>query len=461
VPGIFISYRREDSAGYAGRLRESLERRLGHGRVFRDVDTLRPGEDFAQAIEARLRDCRAFLAVIGREWLDARDGSGKRRLDQLNDYVRLEIATAVARPGLLVVPVLVEGAAMPTADELPEAMRALARRQAVSLRDESWDEDVDRLVKGIEAVGPPVARALTSYSGWVKRGALAAAALALIVLLARSFGGDRSEPPDTMPAKPARPPQAAESAIRLPRLAEVAHGELIYSLLSGSVSRHGDSQTVRLRVRVSTGRSATNFWDDSFRLAVEGQVFAPTSGLNAVVPAHALQQDVIAFDIPGNTKQAMLRVLSQQEAGEIPLDLSPTGRPAETDRTDTSDASSRAIVTVLSEESKPIVSGTDLSYTLVRATARRFANASRISFDVRVANHGHYPQYVGAEAMRLFIDGQPTAPLQGPNEALPAGAAMRTDFVFSVPPATEHVLLRGVAGQSVGEMPFDLRPGSR
>src|SRR5580765_4220614 len=85
MPTIFISYRREDSAGYAGRLCESLERRLGSRQVFRDVDAIRPGQDFVDAIDARLRECRALVALIGREWLDAADVSGSRRLDQEND----------------------------------------------------------------------------------------------------------------------------------------------------------------------------------------------------------------------------------------------------------------------------------------------------------------------------------------------------------------------------------------
>src|SRR5215510_8475155 len=102
---VFISYRRDDSAGYAGRLHESLERRLGSDHVFRDVDTLQPGQDFVDAINQRLRECQVFLAIIGREWLDARDATGRRRLDQENDYVRLEISVALNRSQLLVVPV--------------------------------------------------------------------------------------------------------------------------------------------------------------------------------------------------------------------------------------------------------------------------------------------------------------------------------------------------------------------
>ena len=139
---IFISYRRGESAGYAGRLQESLERRVGKGTVFRDVDDLAPGQDFVNAITDRLRDGRACLVLIGRQWLRATDVAGRPRLALPDDYVRLEIEAALARSDLLVVPVLVEGATMPSVEDLPPTIHALSRRHALSLRDESWDADV-------------------------------------------------------------------------------------------------------------------------------------------------------------------------------------------------------------------------------------------------------------------------------------------------------------------------------
>ena len=169
---VFISYRREDSAGYAGRLRESLERRLGRGAVFRDVDALEPGQDFVDIIGIRLRDANACLVLIGREWLDAEDASGRRRLEQQNDYVRLEIATALEQPHMRVVPVLVEGSRMPSTEELPETIQGLARRQAVSLRDESWDTDVKRFVTALDR------------RSWLERYRLALAASAAVVVVA-------------------------------------------------------------------------------------------------------------------------------------------------------------------------------------------------------------------------------------------------------------------------------------
>jgi hypothetical protein len=243
MPGTFISYRREDAAGYAGRLRESLERRMGTSRVFRDVDTLRPGQDFVQAIEARLTDCRVMLAVIGREWADARDMTGSRRLDEPYDFVRLEIAAALTRPNVLVVPVLVEGASMPAATELPENIRPLARRHAVSVRDETWDTDVDRLVGVIEsamgAVDPSRADAPISAARlWVAAG-LAVVIIGLLIVNGSRGGrpGGTGTDPGGVPATAAgatesggTPVSAAGGSpytIDIPRVAEAAYGDVI------------------------------------------------------------------------------------------------------------------------------------------------------------------------------------------------------------------------------------------
>lgn len=467
MPAIFIGYRREDSAGYAGRLCESLERRLGDGQVFRDVEAIGPGEDFVDAIGARLHECRAFLALIGREWLDAADASGHRRLDQQNDYVRLEIAAALARPEVLVVPVLVEGMVMPRAEDLPDAISALSRRQAVSLRDETWDADVDRLVAAVTKRGLP---GLAGSAKWAKWAALAAAALA-VIFVARSF---RSAGPDT-PADAVQRPRDVTSAtpgrsdgavsvaraparaIAIPRVAEVAGGRYIYTLLSGSIAPHGDTTTLDLRFRFSNDESnGVNFWDDTFRLAVGGDVLAPTSGLNEIVAGHTLRQGVIRFEVPAGTRQAVLRVRFPYATAELPLDLSSTGRPSETDRPDGSDALSHAIVAALAREPRPLMAGKEIDYTLNRASVRRFANALRLIFNIRVANRGAYPLLFGTNSFRLLVDGQAAAPVDGPNQLIGSLFDASADVVFDVPPQARAVVLRVTEQGSVAEMPFEL-----
>ena len=149
--GIFISYRREDAAGHAGWLRDGLTAHFGEDQVFMDLG-LEPGVDFVEQIEAGISGCAALLVVIGQEWLTTTGADGRRRLDDEGDFVRLEVATALARPGLRVVPILVHDARMPVAKELPEDLEPLARRQAIELSNERWKFDVGRLIGTLERV---------------------------------------------------------------------------------------------------------------------------------------------------------------------------------------------------------------------------------------------------------------------------------------------------------------------
>ena len=471
---IFISYRREDSAGYAGRLHESLERRFGQDEVFRDADTLEPGQDFVDAITARLRHCRACLVLIGHEWLNARDASGVRRLDQESDYVRLEIAAALARPDVLVIPVLVEGENMPASNQLPEAIRTLARRQAASLRDDAWDVDVDRLARTLQkALGSrspqgdlPASAVSPLRTGLAARSNLKWAGLALLLLtslvLMRVFWSPDREAtvPGTTPTPATLDGSAAATpiaqAIAIPRVAEVAHGSVIHTLLSGGVASNGSEQMVRLRVRFSNeGRYPANFWDSSFRLAVRGQVLEPTSDLNEVVGGHAITQGVVTFEVPSAATEATLRVMSGDDTAEVPLDLRPTGASPTVDTMDTSDALSRAIVAPLVQSARPVGSGKEVSYTLASATARRFANTLRIFLDVRMTNHGRYPSAFSADAIRLLADGQLTPPFEGPNDVVQPEATAAGTYVFDIPPSVRRIVLRLTAEPRV-ELALDL-----
>lgn len=142
---IFISYRRGDSAGHSGRLYDRLRAAYGDDRVFMDVTGIEAGIDFVDAIDAAVGSCDVLLAVIGPEWLSSTGSDGKRRLDDPNDFVRVEIGSALRRD-VRVIPVLVDDAGMPAADALPEDIKRLARRQAVELRDKRWDADIEDLM---------------------------------------------------------------------------------------------------------------------------------------------------------------------------------------------------------------------------------------------------------------------------------------------------------------------------
>ncbi|MFN8061614.1 MAG: TIR domain-containing protein [Vicinamibacterales bacterium] len=150
MAGIFISYRRDDSAGHAGRLFDHLKFRFGVHQVFMDVCDIQPGSDFVDVINRAVGSCDVLLAVIGHGWLVGPDGT-KRRLDVAHDFIGLEISTALARK-IRIIPILVEGAQMPAAADLPEGLRPFTRRQAVELRHSRWDDDVEALVHEVELV---------------------------------------------------------------------------------------------------------------------------------------------------------------------------------------------------------------------------------------------------------------------------------------------------------------------
>ena len=143
---IFISYRRDDSQGSAGRLRDKLVQHFPPEHVFMDVDTVEPGIDFVTSIEKAVGDCDVLLAVIGKRWLSSVDSQGRPRLESPEDYVGLEIAAALARD-IRVVPVLVDGAEMPRSEDMPRTIASLARRNAVSLRHDRFDDDSARLIE--------------------------------------------------------------------------------------------------------------------------------------------------------------------------------------------------------------------------------------------------------------------------------------------------------------------------
>ena len=146
---VFISYRRQETAYAAGWLYDRLSARIGEGKIFKDVDSIGLGEDFVEVITAAVGACDVLLALIGDEWLAFTDDTGRRRIDDPDDFVRLEIEAALARD-VRVIPVLVDGAAMPRADELPDSLAKLVRRQALELSPDRFNFDTGRLLEVLE-----------------------------------------------------------------------------------------------------------------------------------------------------------------------------------------------------------------------------------------------------------------------------------------------------------------------
>ena len=482
MPTTFISYRRDDAAGYAGRLHEALENRLGRDRVFRDVDTLEPGQDFIEAIESRLAECRVFIAMIGREWLDARDSEGRRRLDQPHDYVRLEIITALDRRDVRVIPVLIEGATMPPVESLPEPVRPLTRKQAVHLRDDAWDHDVDRLASAIADAGStPLTRpssalpALPLTSGSLPRKIKIGGAIALVAILS-FFALRRDSPPEVMRPEPSVATTSAAAAttaanassskvtrgqpygVALPRIAEVAH-RLIFTILSASVVplSNGTSE-LRVRVRFSNeGRYDANAWDDSFRLVVAGNTLAPTSRLNELARGHSLTQGIITFEIPANTGKATLQVIEGRRTGELPLDLSTTNRPADDEKADAGDALSRATIHTIAGTPVALVRDGDLSVAVTSASSRRFVNVVRLRFGLRFTNTGRYGASALDATLRVAAGDEVVAPIDWSGALVEGNSNAATDVEFEVPPTAKRVVLRGTIRNSSGEWPIELQ----
>ncbi len=186
MDGIFISYRRDDSAGHAGRLFDHLKQRFGAERVFMDVTDIAPGTDFVDAIERALASCRVLVTIIGRDWLACTDQSGQPRINNPHDFVYLETYTALAR-AVPVIPVLVEGASMPRSEALPSALQPLTRFQAVALNDAHWDSDVLEVIDAIENLlahkaAQPLLSRLHAYVDQPWRKGLALILLVAIIL---------------------------------------------------------------------------------------------------------------------------------------------------------------------------------------------------------------------------------------------------------------------------------------
>jgi TIR domain len=146
---IFISYRREETAYPAGWLFDRLANRFGGNQVFKDVDSIQLGDDFVEVITAAVESCDVLLALIGPRWLSITDEHGRRRLDNAEDFVRLEIEAALTRR-VRVVPILVDGARMPRVDELPDSLARLVRRQALELSPARFDFDLGRLLRVLD-----------------------------------------------------------------------------------------------------------------------------------------------------------------------------------------------------------------------------------------------------------------------------------------------------------------------
>lgn len=162
---IFISYRRQDSVAYAGRIYDRLTERFGAGNVFMDIDSIDPGADFVNVLAEKIRFCEVMLVVLGPDWVSMRDENEKLRLSDPEDYVRQEITVGLERK-IRLIPLLVSGAKMPAEKDLPDQLSTLARLQAVTISDIHFHRDVDALIETFQETGLTASESMEINGDW-------------------------------------------------------------------------------------------------------------------------------------------------------------------------------------------------------------------------------------------------------------------------------------------------------
>lgn len=148
-PNVFITYRREETAAHAGRIYDAMVDRFGEGNVFMDVD-MTPGVDFVERITEAVAACQVLIVVMGPRWATVENEQGTARIADPDDFVRLEVETALRRPEVTPIPVLVSGARMPSREVLPPGVQAITRRNALELSDSRWRYDIGRLISTLD-----------------------------------------------------------------------------------------------------------------------------------------------------------------------------------------------------------------------------------------------------------------------------------------------------------------------
>jgi len=197
---VFISYRRQNDSGIAGRIYDHLGRALPGASIFMDVDKLNPGEDFEQALGRSLAQCKVVLAIMGPQWASVTDADGRVRLHDADDFVRKELRTAL-QSNVRVIPVLVNGAVMANRSALPEDLHALTKRHAVEVRHERFTADAEDLARAISQSTPGARR------GWsVPRAAIFAIVAIAVGAVVYAFMGrplpTSEDPVETKGCKP-------------------------------------------------------------------------------------------------------------------------------------------------------------------------------------------------------------------------------------------------------------------
>ncbi len=470
---IFICYRREDSAGYAGRLHDALAREFGEHEIFRDIETIAPGEDFVQAMTRAVRSSRVVLALIGKHW--SATPSGSRRIDDPDDHVRRELAEALAHT-VRVIPVLVERAEMPASEDLPDELKPLATRNAITLDDDDWDHELERLTVAIRnELGGIQAPMRIGVSGPSRIGAKFAAA-GFVVLLALVWWNSR-EPVDVPAVDPAAAASASASrtraatsgsdtavaaaattgqAVTLPLGADAELVSSLYEVLDARLVPTSSGASVILRIRLTNnGRYDAALNGADFRLIVDDGSLAPASGPLELVPSRTAKGAELAFETPRSATAAVLRITQGDEAADIPLDLDGRQGATASQHAQTRRAGGTTF-TLRLDPSRALLRLDWLHITIRSVLVRRYANKLILMLTVRAENHGRYPANFWNSQFRLLVDGVPRAPAGELNKVVDSGAAEDGAVEFDLPLGTRAVVLRVQNGDALTELPLNL-----
>ena len=212
APKLFICYRREEAASHAGRLYDAIATRFGERNVFMDIE-LEPGIDFLDRVQEVVDGCHVFLVVVGPTWATLANGGGRPRIAEREDFVRLEVKTALRRPEVRVIPLLVGGARMPLSEELPQELRPLTRRNALELSDLRWRYDVGRLIGTLEELLETEETAAGGVGGETAAGAAGGEAAGVVGGETVGAGTVPPQPPEPHPTRggpPSEPPRDRE-----------------------------------------------------------------------------------------------------------------------------------------------------------------------------------------------------------------------------------------------------------
>ena len=487
MPDIFISYRRGDTAGHAGRLFDCIRERFGDESVFMDITDIEPGDDFVRTLDSALSSSRIVLVVIGPDWLTCTGTDGRRRLDDPGDHLRLEVAHAL-RSNARVIPVLVRGARMPIEGDLPDDLEALARRQAQEVSDSRWSYDSDQLIRIIEntvgksarsdqpsAISVPAPR--SGAMRLVAPATILAMLLALLTLYLRLFGGTGPVQTGTSGSTGASTGSTTteggregrsrsdrpEAAARLPPSGEVRAGPTMFKILGGLVNRSSDGpHDVRFYVRIHNvaARYGYNVSHDSFRLLVNDRAIAPEEAPIEAIAMQSASDAWVSFRVPANADAVQLQVGELNRAtAKIPIDLRTAGAAVH----DVPALTWKSPVDIPLAIEKRIgglvfnIDGARLEH-VGDAVPPLQPEKLELKFKVRIKNvglTGGYP--VGGDEFRLIVDDVPQQPTTFPILALEYQTDSSSEIVFNIPgTATKTILQIGDLNADHVQVPVDL-----